>query len=251
MMKEFYVGYQPSAPPGIRRRVRALVAAIVLLSIAGAALFATSQNNFAASYFEYGKPADFSGTVKLRPFPTLTADSEETSEMSPAATYLLVAPGKHGADELLAGRDGSHLRLRGTLIHRAEGQMIEVEPGSLDGEGNSAMQLREAKNLGDATLRGELVDTKCYLGVMNPGEGKVHRDCAARCLSGGIPPALVTRDIDGSNRIVLLTGEDGQPLSKATFLQMTGQPVAIHGRVFELQGLYYLRARALDIVALP
>jgi hypothetical protein len=28
------------------------------------------------------------------------------------------------------------------------------------------------------TLTGEIVDSKCYLGVMNPGQGKVHRDCA-------------------------------------------------------------------------
>ena len=38
------------------------------------------------------------------------------------------------------------------------------------------------------TLIGEIVDSKRYLGVMNPGNGKVHRDCAVRCLSGGIPP---------------------------------------------------------------
>jgi len=86
---------------------------------------------------------------------------------------------------------------------------------------------------------------------MNPGEGKVHRDCAARCLSGGIPPALVTLDADGIHRIVLLTGEDGKPLPKQAYLARVGQPVSVRGRVWESRGLYYLRASGAQITALP
>ncbi|HKM68181.1 MAG TPA: hypothetical protein VJX70_13515 [Candidatus Acidoferrum sp.] len=250
-MSEFYVGYLPSAPPGIRRRVRLLVATVLLLSAAGAVLFAASQRNFSESFFEYGKPAGFSGTVALHPFPTLLPDSPATPGKAFEPAYLLVAPGKHGADAVLAGRDGSHVHLRGTLIHREEGQMIEIDPASVTAASGSDMNSRETRDLGETTLRGEIVDTKCYLGVMNPGEGKVHRDCAARCLSGGIPPALATRDIDGSGRIVLLTGEAGKPLPKTAFLALVGQPVAIQGRVTVSQGLYFLQTSAPGITALP
>ena len=244
-MGEFYVGYLPSMPPGIRRRVRAVVAAAVLLAIAGAALFAASQKQFAESFFDYGKPAEFSGTIALQPFPTLTAGETHQSP------YLLVAPGKHGADALLAGWDGKQVRLRGTLIQRIEGRMIEIESSTITESGSIHVNPAVRTDLGEATLSGEIVDTKCFLGVMNPGEGKVHRDCAARCLSGGVPPALVTTEIGGTQRIVLLIDERGNRLLKLAYLARVGQPVSIHGQLEQSEGLYYLRTSATEIAVLP
>jgi len=40
--------------------------------------------------------------------------------------------------------------------------------------------------------RGQIVDPKCYLGVMKPGEGKPHSDCAIRCIDGF--PLLLPKD---------------------------------------------------------
>jgi hypothetical protein len=250
-MSEYYVGYQPCAPPGIRRHLRAAVTAVFLLGVAGAALFAASQHNFARSYFDFGKPHQFSGTLSTQPFPTLLPDAS-SDHQEQAAPYLLVAPGKFGAVPSLTGRDAKNIRLRGTLIHRDEGRMIEVDPSSIEETGGSPSAApRQTQELGEMTLAGEIVDTKCFLGVMNPGEGKVHRDCAARCLSGGIPPALVTTDLDGSSRLVLLLGDDGKPLPKESFLQRVGQPVSVEGRVTKSQGLFYLRTSATGIVPLP
>jgi len=250
-MNDFYIGYLPSAPPSIRKRVRLLVAALFVLSIAGAVLFAASQHQFATSSFDYGKPTEFSGTISLQPFPTLNADNSSNSDASGEPSYLLVAPGKFGADSMLAGQHSVHVRLRGTLIHRAEGHMLEVEPGSITNLPISPPHSFQWRDLGPATLNGEIVDTKCFLGVMNPGEGKVHRDCAARCLSGGIPPALISSDFDGTPRLYLLTGKDGLPLPKEDFLQKIGQPVSIQGQVLEANSLYYLHTDAADIVSLP
>jgi len=38
------------------------------------------------------------------------------------------------------------------------------------------------RNLGEFDLVGEIVDRQVLLGNMNPGNGKVHRDCAVRLL---------------------------------------------------------------------
>src|SRR5262249_37671718 len=86
-------------------------------------------------------------------------------------------------------------------------------------------------DLGDAKLIGEIVDSKCYLGVMNPGERKVHRDCAARCISGGVPPMFVVRDSQGEIHTMLLASEDGHPLGRDV-LPFVAEPVEISGRVF-------------------
>src|SRR5437870_13626118 len=110
--------------------------------------------------------------------------------------------------------------------------MLEVLPGSIAiGAQQSQAASRSTIALGPVTLRGEIVDSKCYLGVMNPGSGKVHRDCAVRCISGGIPPVFATNDFNGSPAILLLTDLHQKPLPKETFLKLVAQPVRIHGSV--------------------
>jgi len=84
--------------------------------------------------------------------------------------------------------------------------------------------------LGYAELAGEIVDSKCYFGVMNPGRGKVHRDCAARCLSGGIPPALLVRDGAGSSATVLIAN------FRRELLDHVAEPVALRGRLTRSAG---------------
>jgi hypothetical protein len=72
--------------------------------------------------------------------------------------------------------------------------------------------------LGEFDLVGEIVDRKCYLGNMNPGNGKVHRDCAVRCLSGGILPVFATNDFNGSPAVLLLTGPNQKRLPREALL---------------------------------
>ncbi len=87
--------------------------------------------------------------------------------------------------------------------------------------------------LGVFELNGEIVDGKCYLGVMNPGSGKVHRDCAARCLSGGVPILFATNNFRGEPAVLQLTDSNHKPLAKATVLDRVGQPVRLKGTVVE------------------
>ena len=60
---------------------------------------------------------------------------------------------------------------------------------------------------------------------MNPGRGKVHRDCAARCLSGGIPPALLT----STGEIVLLVNHDGKPFAQDALREFVDEVVVVRG----------------------
>ena len=87
---------------------------------------------------------------------------------------------------------------------------------------------RRLATLGTVTLTGEIVDSKCYLGVMNPGQGKVHRDCAARCLSGGIPPIFITTD---GREQFLLVGLDGRALGRDALREFVAESITIQGRV--------------------
>jgi hypothetical protein len=107
--------------------------------------------------------------------------------------------------------------------------MIELLPGSL-AAGERADSVPALDELGAVQWTGEIVDSKCYLGVMNPGNGKVHRDCAARCISGGIPPAFLVRDASGNSTTVLL-GRWRHEL-----LDHIAEPVSIRGRLVRSAG---------------
>jgi hypothetical protein len=64
---------------------------------------------------------------------------------------------------------------------------------------------------------------------MKPGNGKTHKECATLCISGGIPPMLVTRDQSGAPTFYLLLDEFGGPLSPDAYpmiadaIQITGE----------------------------
>jgi len=107
--------------------------------------------------------------------------------------------------------------------------MLELLPGSIRAIADSGSSETRLE-LGEMTLTGEIVDSKCYLGVMNPGQGKVHRDCAARCISGGIPPAFIVRDTSGESQTLMLVGDDGRKLHRE-LLDYVAEPARISGRL--------------------
>ena len=96
------------------------------------------------------------------------------------------------------------------------------------------------------TLSGELVDTKCYFGVMRPGAGKVHRGCAARCLHGGVPPGLLLRDTAGRSVVVLLSGVDGKKLEFDA--EWAARWIKATGRLSVRDNLPILEAERLELM---
>ena len=131
-MNDFYVGYLPKAPIALARFVRKVVIVLGLLAVTAAVLLLVGQMPFANSAFEYGKVRSFEGVVATRPFPMLlVARPGDVGQQDKYSRYLLVAPGKHGADDLVAGFDGKQVRLQGQLIYREGGTMVEITPGSI------------------------------------------------------------------------------------------------------------------------
>ncbi len=233
-MSDFYIGYLPKAPTALKRFVRDLVVGLGLLATGVVLVLVCAQNPFPKSTFEYGTIRSFEGAVVLHPYPSLGVQRPgETAKEEGYSHYLLVAPGKHGAESLLSSFDGKQVRLKGQLVFRDTGSMVEVVPGSIELIPRSTPPTELMRDLGPITLHGEIVDSKCYLGVMNPGNGKVHRDCAARCLSGGIPPIFITASAarpDGGNQY-LLVGPDGLALANDVLREFVAEPITIHAEL--------------------
>ena len=231
---EFFIGYAPPLPARLATFItRVVVAGAAGVALAAAAI-AAGHVRLEGGTFEFGTVRPATGTIVLRPYPALIEDAD--AAVSPGADQpwrLLVAEGKHGADALLHGLDGARVRLDATRIERSGLRMLEVRAGSLVRLADAAPPRPPAgaDNGGHAiTLRGEIVDSKCHLGVMTPGDGRTHAACASLCLRGGIPPALLVRDHGGRSTLYLLEDASGASLSTAA-ADSAGEPLVVRGVV--------------------
>lgn len=239
---DFYIGYKPQTTPGIARRTGAFVIALFLLAfVVGALLLAPWQNELSYGVFEFGNVRPFEGRLAATPYPVLHVEGE-----SPSEPHLLVDFGKSGVTQELEDLDGKRVRAHGQLIYSDEGRMIELAAPPIEALSAERLDGGVERSIERVTLVGEIVDSKCFLGVMKPGEGKPHRSCAARCISGGVPPALLVKIDDGSSRLLLLTDDVGEPLGRE-ILGLVAQPVSVTGTVAFRDGLWYLWAAPSDI----
>lgn len=244
---EFYVGYLSEAPVGIAGLIKKVVIALFALAALIAVLLVVNQSPFYPSLFEFGTYRSFEGVIQEKPYPALLVKRPGEAGKLPAfSQYYLVSFGKFGAAEAVKGMDGQQVTLEGSLIYRDQQTMIEIVDGSIAqierSNGAAGLSLEgEGQNLGNFTLTGEIVDSKCFLGVMNPGNLKPHKSCAIRCISGGIPPVFAVQDKNGMTNYFLLVSTDGQSVNQDV-LNLIAEPVKINGDVYQYGNLFVLKA---------
>jgi hypothetical protein len=236
---EFYIGYELRAATGQAAFLRRWVASLILAAVALAATLAASQSPFAVAFFEFGKPRSFEGVLSAGAHPMLAVSTP--GQGSDPSLYYLVGSGKYGPRAEVGDLAGQRVRLEGTLIYRQDQTMIEIVPGSVEVLGAEAPSLPTVEAMGKQTLRGEIVDGKCYLGVMKPGSHKPHRACASLCIRGGVPPIFVVRDAEGLIEHYLLVAADGGALGEAV-LPYVAEPLEITGAVERRGSQQVLRA---------
>ncbi|MCB0529520.1 MAG: hypothetical protein KDC65_13640 [Saprospiraceae bacterium] len=229
---EFYIGWQAEAPPGFARKVRQVMAVLVIMIPAIALLIVVFQRGFADSRFEFGQTTVLEGIYEPTPAPFLSINNGSDASGKPVfQKILLVARGKFGflaapgAGNLVAGQK---IRASGFLIYHDGKTAFEVE--TIEPQEISNIPPDQALSLGAVTLRGEVTDPKCLLGVMKPGYGKPHRDCAVRCIAGGIPPVLKVTGETGETEYYLLAGDRGQALNDL-LIDYVADAVQICGRL--------------------
>lgn len=215
---DFYIGYQPRAPRALARFVTTAAVGLVAVGAVIAGVLLAGIGREVPKTFEYGIVRDWTGTLVARPLPILIAPD--------GSGYLLVSPGKHGFEVRDVVRQT--VQLRGTFIGFGSHRMLEVMSPPTPHAGSIGE--RPPAPLGRVTLEGEVVDTKCYFGVMQPGAGKVHRDCAARCIAGGIPPGLLVRDASGQLEVVLLAANNSAQL-RTQLVPFAGDRIAVAGQL--------------------
>src|ERR1043165_3088755 len=231
MSDEFYIGWESKAAPGIGRAVRKAVIVVLLAAVLLPLALVLAQRMIGASVFEWATQKTFSGVFRSTPYPHLLVPRPRASGGDTSfSTYHLVAPWKFGLDEkAVAALDGKSVVLKGTLIYRDNQTMGETKPEGIMVSPNTEGQTQREvphQNLGRQTFTGEIVDSKCFLGVMNPGQLTPPRACAIRCISGGVPPVLLVRQKEGPANYFLLVSTEGRSVNKQV-LGMVAEPVEV------------------------
>jgi hypothetical protein len=231
---EFYIGWMPNSPGGFSSFLRKYLLLVFLVVIAIGVLLAFKQKEFSTAKFEFGKLTTVEAVYFSKPVPHLLITNNGDKMMIPLVGY-----GKHGAagimKELEEGAktklEGKLISLKGTLLYGDGKLLMQVDKNDhplLSFSNAIAEEIAEEDN-GSASFKGEIVDPKCYFGVMKPGEGKPHKDCAIRCISGGIPPVLYIKNEKGERLYILLTNADGN--INQLVKDFVGRPVQINGRL--------------------
>ena len=227
--EEFFVGYLSMS----RRAARFSLAAAASIAVAALLLgtaFAAFQRPPGDGLHAEAYGVRETGLLLASPYPhlrTLNADGT-------IATLLFTGWVKNNVD-LPAEKIGQAVIATGNRYERAGLRMLEGGGDFEAARELSPVDLERlislpAEDLASVTLRGEIVDSKCYAGRMRPGVGHGHRACAQLCILGGIPPVLVTVGVDGHETHYLLASLQGGPVNEAV-APFAAEPVEVRGRL--------------------
>lgn len=209
--EEFFVGYLPTPPTEKRFLLRVVIGLVAFLGVAGA-IVGSMQRDPGNAVWNTSTEVQLDGLFLASPYPMVIVGDLDGRERS----VLLVAEGKSGVRDFMAGMDGQNVRISGYRLDRNSFSMLELHrPPELLHDSVSPARFPASKESEQvAVLRGEIVDPKCFLGAMKPGDGKTHKACATLCIRGGIPPVLVVPDSSSPGGVIhyLLVGSDGAGL---------------------------------------
>lgn len=236
--KDFFIGW--AEMPDTDRRFFLKAGAGLMIGASGIAGFvAASQAPVGTGSWDIATFKDFKGVVTNTPYPMLrTRDIDGT-----VRTAMLVCQVKCGVDLRLGAMAGKSVVINGSLVQRGEYASIAVADGpewlrELDGPADPALAFPEPEPLGEITLAGEILDTKCWFGAMRPGEGKVHKACASLCIRSGIPPAFFARDARDNAALLIMTENGGR--FGETMLAHVADPVEVTGAVSRVGDVFVM-----------
>jgi hypothetical protein len=225
---EFYIGWMGKAPQSFASTIKRYLLVLLPLVIALAVLLALSQKKFGTGNFEFGTLTEVKGTYSNTPIPNLKViNGKDIWGNVNYITVPLIGYGKHGASGIIADLEKEkntslqkkEVTLKGTLLYNDGKLFMQIDKNDKPllnvAENRNAEAAPKIKELGTLDVKGEIVDPKCFFGVMKPGEGKPHKDCAIRCILGGTPPVLKVEDQSGEENYYLILGPNGEKMNEA------------------------------------
>jgi hypothetical protein len=243
---EFYIGWLPKAPVTVKRHTKKVLFFLLPAIIIIAVLLSLFQKQFGSGNFEFGTLTELKGIYFQRPVPCIKVTNGRN--IFGQLSYIsipLIGFGKAGVDGVIAvaeqqravSFDQKEVTLKGTLLYNDGKLLMQLDandnPIITVGELADKELLPVVEELGDKIVKGEIVDPKCYFGVMKPGEGKPHKDCAIRCILGGITPVLRVMNEQGETNYYMVLGANGEKMNQR-IKDFVAEPVALHASVVKV-----------------
>jgi hypothetical protein len=237
---EFYIGWMGNAPRSFANTIKKYLLVLLSIVIVLGVLLALSQRKFGTGNFEFGTLTEVKGIYSNIPVPSLKViNGKDIWGNKNYITVPLIGYGKHGADGILADLEkekntslqGKEVTLKGTLLYNDGKLLMQIDANDkpLLNLAVGEKIVPEIKELGTMDVKGEIVDPKCFFGVMKPGEGKPHKDCAIRCILGGMPPILKVTDSEGKQNYYLIVGSNGEKINE-DLKEFVASPVLLHAK---------------------
>jgi hypothetical protein len=256
----FYIGWMPEAPASYAKQVCKAIIALAVIVPGVAVLLAFSQKKFSTSNFEFGQLTEVKGIYLQEPVPVLKVISKK--DVFGNSTYItipLVGYGKFGAEGAIAEiekekntrLDNKLVTLKGTLLYSDGKTLLQIDANDkplvrYDSIEAAQSYLPKITDMGTVSIKGEVLDPKCYFGVMKPAHGKPHRDCAIRCLLGGISPVFRARNEAGQSNYYLILGEHGEKIN-AQLQDYVADPVALQANAKQVDDWIVLYVKPSSI----
>ena len=257
LKSQFFIGWANNSKNLFRVSRLSAFFALLFIALIGIVL-SSSQQKLSPFNIDYNNVKKIEGWLSNKPVPSLKIIDGKDANGNPVfKTILLMDAFKFGADavvkKVLNGDSVKYVKLTGYLssniigcsdsskdcveicsqciIGTTDNPVMEIENGQYSFESKQAPFASRSNviSIGMQTLRGEIIDPKCYFGAMNPGQGKPHLSCAARCISGGIMPVL-KYEANNQNKYAVLVGLNGEQINSEV-LNFIGVPVEIKGNL--------------------
>ncbi|NOU61398.1 hypothetical protein [Marinifilum caeruleilacunae] len=250
MKNEFYIGYINKLPKQTAKTIKKSIFVLIFVFVASGVVIALHHQKVSNSKFELGQLSTIEGYYFNEPVPMIKLlEGKDIHGNHIFKSIPLVNYAKFGVEELVGiyeeenkiSLQGKKVKIVGTYLYDDGKALFELtkraesilEVSSLNDPAIKEMIQPKIEKLGVNSIKGEIVDSKCYFGAMRPGFGKTHRACAVRCISGGIPPVLAATNYSGEVNYFLIRGSEKEAINKEV-LPYVAEPVRLTGELVKI-----------------
>jgi len=240
---DFFVGYL-QAPASITKFYKLVIPLLIVLGAGFSFWISSAQKSAGEGVWDLSGEVEISGYLTVDPYPVIHIAGDQPRSV------ILVEQTKMGATGSAIPYANQWVSVSGFAITRGDWTMLQLLPTStFTVQPESAESAPQAVQMGEVVLTGEIIDSKCFLGVMKPGSGKVHRACAAMCLRGGIPPMLVVTNEQGDKYGFMLMNDNGESVS-IELADHVAVPITLSGRMEQRGDITYIRYNEENVTRL-
>ena len=248
---EFYIGYIDHIPTKTKKKLKKALLILFLSGLIFVVVFSFFQNKFKNSSFDLLNVSEITGTYYNKPYPSIRMELHPNEYKN----VLLLGFGKFGPEKdieniekRLMSIEGKEVTIKGNLVYYNGKTLLQIADSDEFPIVKNPDKIGERKtnSFGTIEVEGEVIDPKCYFGVMKPGFGKIHRSCSVRCISRGIPPVFITTNKDGESEYFILTDSEGNKINQ-DILEYVGQPIKVKGDLEQIDNWFVLKIDKTDL----